>query len=400
MNADLATAVADFMTDHDPDVRETLYRRMVEEDPVLWCPIDGGVWIVSSFEHASAVLADNTHFARRGTQAVDRIAVDGTALEALKVRMVLQDEPDHGRLRSLVNRAFTPRAVSRLRLLAVEISERLIAGVYERGEMEVTKEFSYPFTVEMIATMMGLPVADGPKLIDWTYATISAQDDESVRRAEQAATEMAEYFVSHAEGRAPVTSEGILTALAQAEVDGDRLSRAELTAVCWELVAAGHETTANMIPNALVTLLRNPEQLALVRGDRSLLPAAVEESLRYEPPLPSPSQFFVVSDVTVGGKQMAPGDRVRVWIAAANRDPARFPDPDAFDVTRPDNRHLAFSHGSHFCLGAALARMETEVALASLVELPDLELGDPAPEWRSSHLRALRSLTVRWNPTP
>lgn len=392
---DLGEAVVDHFTKGGVDDPTELYERLFTEDPVLRFPLDGS-WLVTSFDLATSVLADSEHFKRGDAAELNGMAKD---VEELRVRMVLQDDPAHARLRGLVNRAFTPRAVSKLRDEAVAVARRLVAAVHERGTMSVPQDFSYPFTVDLIATKLGIPLEDGPKIIEWTAAKLArTQNDAAVRNAQDAAAEMTEYLQRYAQAADGEGSEGIIKALAQAEVDGDRLSKVELTAVCWELVSAGHETTANMIPNALYTLLRHPEQLELVRADRSLIPGAVEECLRFEPPLQLAHAYTAASDVEVGGTQIAAGERVRVCLAAANRDPAVFADPNRFDVTRANSRqHLAFSYGSHFCIGAALARMEIAVALDELLHLPDLALADPPAEWMPMGLRILKNLDVEWS---
>ncbi|MET0274799.1 MAG: cytochrome P450, partial [Phenylobacterium sp.] len=285
-----------------------------------------------------------------------------------------------------------------LRDQAVESAKRLVASLYDRGQMDVLADFAYPFTVEMISRKLGVPIEDGPKLIDWTAAKLARSvDAHTVRRAKDAVVEMSAYFQSYAHPRDDRPSDGLIRALALVEADGDQLSEVELTAVCWELVSAGFETTANMIANALVTLLQHPDQLELLRADPGLMRGAVEECLRFEPPLAIGRPFRAVTDLELAGRKIAAGDRVRVWLAAANRDPEIFPDPNRFDISRSNTRQLAFSYGSHVCLGNSLARMELAVALEALLKLPDLVLADPAPRWLKHALRIQDSLPVKWD---
>ncbi len=399
---DLVDAVVDFVLHENLYDPAPLYHRMIDEEPVLFCPIGEGYWIVSSHELARVVLTAKDEFVRGGKMAFDRRGRGDAVRAMISVSMVQIDEPDHTRLRSIVSRAFTPRAVERLRTQAEGIVERKLAELDAAGAMDVVHDFAYPYTVEIIASMLGLPLDDGPRLVAWTHAITpylmpNATDDD-VERADRAATEMSEYFLRFADQRREGAADDMIGALAQAEESGDRLSRSELAAMCFEMVGAGHETTASQIPNGVFAFLRHPDQLALLREQPELMPSAVEECLRYEGPLRSPNPLVASADVELGGKVIPAGSRVMVWVSAANRDPAVFRDPDRFDITRTENRHLAFSSGIHFCLGAALARMETATALAGILALPDVALADPEPPWRKRFfgIRALETLPVRW----
>lgn len=393
--------VIDLMSSNRLDEPADLYRRMITEQPVLWCPVGSGFWIVSSHQLASAVLSNKRGFVRGGHPLFDESSQGTAVLDMLRSSMVQLDEPDHSRLRSIVSQAFTPRSVRTLREHALGAIDRLVAAA--NGEADLVHEIAYPLTIEMITSMMGLPFSDGEKIVSWTEAIIGyatdSPDDGAVRTADRAASEMHDFFLGHAAERSSGEGSDMISVLARAELGGDRLSKHELAAVCWELVGAGHETTANEIPAAVLTFLRNPDQLDLVRGRPDLLPSAVEECLRYEPVLRAPHNFVATEEVELGDVTVSAGDTVQVWLAAANRDPAVFTDPDKFDITRNNNRHLAFSKGIHFCLGAALARMEIEVALSAILTLPDLALTEPAVAFRRApwKIRALLSLPVSWD---
>lgn len=396
----LADEVAAFFADPSREPIVPLYHRMRDEDPVHHSR--QGPWLVTSYELARSVVTSK-EFVRTGAHGTSAQRSDGSAASFWNNQIVHLDDPDHSRLRSLAQKAFTVRAVSALREQAEKILGDQLDHLRPRGEMELIGELSYPFTVEVICGMVGVPLSMGPTLVQWVHRLISGNvptaTDEQVRIADRTATEAFDFFGRLAEERRIDPRDDLFTGLVEAEELGDRLTHTELMALTLEMAQAGHETTANMIPNAMMLLLRHPDQLELLRARPELMPSAVEECLRYEPSVRLGLTYIAASDVVLGDTVVPKGDQVNVWLSAANRDPAMFDEPDRFDVTRAPNKHLSFSLGAHFCLGHALARMETAVALTGLLTLPGLALVDDDLRWRKEWymVRALESLRVRWD---
>jgi pimeloyl-[acyl-carrier protein] synthase len=300
--------------------------------------------------------------------------------------MLLRNPPDHTRLRSLVNRAFTPRVVEQLEPRIAAIADSLLARARERGELELIGDFAFPLPVIVIAEMLGVPPEDSDLFRRWS-AVLAAnidlfQDDETLRAGSQVAGEIGEYLRALIVKRRADPREDLLSALVAAEDGGDRLSEDELIANCSLLLAAGHETTVNLIGNGMLALLRNPDQLALLRQDHTLITNAVEELLRYDSPVQLLSRD-VLADCELPGGTLRTGEYVLLALAGANRDSQVFADPDRLDVQRSNaSRHLAFAAGIHFCVGAALARAEARHAFRSLLDLGELHLLDPNPPLR------------------
>jgi cytochrome P450 len=300
--------------------------------------------------------------------------------------MLLRNPPDHTRLRSLVNRAFTPRVVERLEPRIATIATSLLTAARARGELELISEFAFPLPVIVIAEMLGVPPEDSDLFRRWSgvlAANIDLfQDDETLRAGSTVAGEIAAYLRELIAQRRANPREDLLSALVAAEDGGDRLSEDELIANCSLLLAAGHETTVNLIGNGTLALLRNPDQLALLHQEPALIENAVEELLRYESPVQLTSRN-VLADCELPGGTLRTGEYVLLALAAANRDPQLFADPDRLDVRRPNAaRHLAFAAGIHFCVGAALARAEARHAFRALLDLGELRLFDADPPLR------------------
>jgi cytochrome P450 len=250
--------------------------------------------------------------------------------------------------------------------------------------------------------MLGVPAEDHEQFHDWSFALALTLDfplvtPEIAARGNEAAQGLTEYFRGLVEDRHRHPRQGdLLSALISAEEQGDRLTEDELLATCVLLFFAGHETTVNLIGNGMLALLRHPEERRRLQADPGLIQSAIEELLRFDGPVQRTSRVLT-AEVEVGGKILPPGSRVAVVLGSANRDPARFPDPDRLDITRPDNRHLAFGGGMHYCLGVSLARAEAQIAINTLLRrMPGLQLQDE-PEWRkTSLLRGLKSFPVAW----
>jgi cytochrome P450 len=381
------------------------YRRVRERDPFHRSSLAGG-WILARHADVEAVLKDGRFVAderklplfekRRAGMIKDGVLRED---DPQVQTMLRSDPPDHTRLRGLVSKAFTPRTVEALRPRIEGIVEGRLDAVNGAGEMDVISELAYPLPVIVIAELLGVPVEDREQFKRWSDDAIrslggmSAQD---LRTSMAAARELRAYFERIAEERRREPREDLLSALLAAEEAGDKLSLDEVYGMCTLLLVAGNETTTNLIGNGLLALLRNPEQLELLRDDPALLENAVEELLRYD----SPVQFtgrFVLEDTELNGHEIKAYQQLIVLIGAANRDPEVFPEPERLDVTRTDVRHLAFGHGIHYCLGAPLARLEGQVALGALIErFPNMRLATDSPEWGDNIiLRGLKSLPVR-----
>jgi cytochrome P450 len=388
------TEVLGFLAPEHRDDPYPVMRALREAAPVA--DAGGGLFILSRYADCRAALLDHRRFSSdlRNATGYDAGAPLAAAAAAL---MVFSDPPDHTRLRGLVQKAFTPRRVHELRPRVEAIVARLLPG---DGELEVIGDLAHPLPFIVIAELLGVPAPDHEQFRAWAgdlaLVLEPVQSDERRARALAGSAALGEYLRPQFAARREEPRDDLLTALVQAELRGDRLSESELGANVVQLLIAGHETTQNLIANGLWALLRHPDQLARLRDDPALVPAGVEELLRYD----SPVQFatrVALTDVEIDGVVVPRGARVMILLGAANRDPARFADPDALDVARADAGHLAFGHGPHFCLGNALARLEAEVALGALVRLPGLRLADGAPPaYRdTAMLRGLRELRVR-----
>ena len=325
-----------------------------------------------------------------------------TPIAALMVRqMLFLDQPEHGRVRRLAAHAFTPRRVAVLREHIRQIAEKLVDDLEAAGgRFEVMSGLAAPLPAIVTAEMLGVPIEDHRKLKDWSqdFAEMLGNFQHNPGRAAKVARsleEMMAYFRDAVRGQATHPTQGLVNALTTAEVDGDRLTEEEVVANVIVTMVGGQETTTNLIGNGLLTLLRHPQEMEQLRRDPALIGTAVEELLRYE----SPSQHtgrLAPHDVELGGRLIKRGQAVMAVMAAGNRDPERFPDPDRLDLARADNRHLAFGWASHFCFGAPLARIEGQIAFSALLRrLPNLQLVPGPITWRANlGLRGLTALPV------
>jgi cytochrome P450 len=376
------------------------YRRLREEDPVHQSPL--GIWVLTRYDDTVMVLRD-PRFGREGMAELLEARLGAGAVRPANTRdMLFRDPPDHTRLRSLVSRAFTPRVVEAMRPHIQEIVDGLLDRVEGARGMDVIEDLAYPLPVTVICEMLGVPTADQDVFKQWSAdiarsldAAILPAGSEVITRGQEAGDALREYFRSLIAVRRKSPKPDLLSALIAAEEQGDKLSEPELVATCVLLLIAGHETTVNLIGNGLLALLQHPDQMRALAGDPALIQTGVEELLRYDGPVQRTSRM-TLADVEIGGKQIPKGSVVVAAIAAANRDPAHFPDPERLDITRRDNRHIAFGFGIHFCLGAPLARIEGQVAIGTLLRrMPALKLVSDTPEWReSSVLRGLKTLPV------
>ncbi|MEZ4330322.1 MAG: cytochrome P450 [Myxococcota bacterium] len=318
---------------------------------------------------------------------------EGLYIEWVRRTVVFLDPPVHDRLRGLLSRGFTPRQVARVKPITEAIAERLADEAAEAGEIDLYDSFAQKLPLQVICSLLAIPTIDFEAVGEWTAALslATATPTPEARIGADRAMQCFDDYVSRLIGeRRARPGEDLLSALIAAEADGDRLSREELVAMVVQILYAGHETTRNLIGNGLITLLDYPDQLARLRREPRLLRGAVEEMLRFEPPILFLSRV-ALADAEVGGVEIAAGELVHVDLASANRDPAVHVDPDRFDVARADSRHLSFGWGMHFCIGANVARMEGQVAFATLLRrFASIELVGPRPAWAAA--TALRSL--------
>jgi cytochrome P450 len=388
-----------------PKVRRdpwALYQRLHRRSPVRKGPY--GLWLVASHAGITSVLRDAPTSVDEGlAQDLPSGADRDTEFGQLMAKTLLfTDPPDHSRLRRLVSRSFTPRTVERLRVPVAELVAKQLAELRPRGRGDLIADFALPLPVAVICELLGLPASERDRFIAWGRALAPRFDidlfrDEEVNRlGDEAAAALVRYFddlLDHPERCDP---DGLVPALIAARDDDDRLDRMEVIALCALLLLAGFETTTNLLGNGVHSLLRQPDQLAAWRDDRVDPALAVDELLRHDGPVQF-SQRVLLEDFELDGHGMSAFSLVALLIGAGNRDPNVFHDPDRLDLGRTPNPHLSFSTGIHHCLGAALARLEAEIAVpAVLRELPDLAL-DGRPRWRETFvLRGVTQLPVRW----
>jgi cytochrome P450 len=388
----------------DPEVLANpypLFHRLRSEDPVHWDPFLH-TWVVTRYTDVLEVLhtfsADRTHTPEK-LEAMGLSEMSPIAQLMVK-QMLFMDAPQHTRLRKLASHAFTPHRVAALRSHIREIVARLLDRVERNHRMDVIRDLAEPLPAIVTAEMLGVPIDDRDRLKAWSadFAEMLGNfqhNPESAAKMLRTVHDMTEYFRDAIRRQRDDPRQGLVSSLITAEVDGDRLTDEEIVATCIVTMVGGQETTTNLIGNGLLTLLRQADAMERLRSELSLIPSAVEEMLRYE----SPSQHtgrLAPCDRELGGKVIRKRQAVMAVMAAANRDPERFPDPDRFDVQRQDNRHLAFGYAAHFCFGAALARIEGQEAFDAIVRrMPDLRL-EPGPlVWRNNlGLRGVTELPV------
>jgi pimeloyl-[acyl-carrier protein] synthase len=374
------------------------YHRLRAHDPVHHSPM--GFWVLSRYEDVVAALRD-PRFAKEAIAAFVA-ARFGVAVPGIGLSMLDRDPPDHTRLRGLVSKAFTPRVVELLRPHIQTIVDGLLDQVEGSRSMDLIEDYAYPLPVIVICELLGVPVEDRERFKEWGLdiargldAIWLPPDSEVARRSATSRSALSEYFRGLIAERRGSPRADLLSGLIAAEEAGDKLSEDELLATCILLLVAGHETTVNLIGNGTLALLRHPEELRRLRDNPGLIGSAIEELLRYDGPVQRTARI-PSEDVTIGGRTIAKGELVMPFIGAADRDPVQFPDPDRLDITRADNRHIAFGWGIHFCLGAPLARIEGQIAINTLVQrLPKLALATDKPQFRQSlTLRGLSTLPV------
>ncbi|MFJ9585469.1 cytochrome P450 family protein [Streptomyces acidicola] len=396
----------EFATDPYP-----AYAWLREHSPVHWTKLPSGVeaWLVTRYADARQALADgrlskNPEHHAEDAQGKSRTGIPGERNANLMAHLLNIDPPDHTRLRRLVSKAFTPRRVVEFAPRVQELADGLIDRFAPQGEADLIHDFAFPLPIYAICDLLGVPREDQDDFRDWAGMMIRHGGGprggvaRSVKKIRGYLAELIHRKRSH-------LGDDLISDLIRASDHGEHLTENEAAAMCFVLLFAGFETTINLIGNGVYALLRNPEQRALLqgsieRGETGLLDTGIEELLRYDGPVELATWRFATEPLTIGGQRIAPGDPVLVVLAAADRDPARFAEPDLLDLSRRDNQHLGYGHGIHYCLGAPLARLEGRTAIETLLRrLPDLRLAaDPADlRWRGGLImRGLRDLPVRF----
>ena len=370
-----------------------MYRTLRERSAVLHVP-GPELWLVLRHASVKRVLTDHEAFSSNIS------ALHGHDFAWL----LFMDPPRHTKLRAIISRSFTSRAIASLEPRIRELSRELLAAAVARGELDLVADYATPLPLMVIAEMLGFPAADWRQLARWSETIVALGNTISKTGAGEASAafraadaEMTAYFGRLVRERRARPTGDLLASLVAAEVDGERLDDADLVRFCQLLLAAGTETTTNLIDNAVIALLEHPAQLAQLRADPARIPAALEEVLRYRTPVQA--MFRATRrEVTLDGVTLPERAFVIAAIGSANRDPDAFGDPERFDIARDPNPHVAFGHGIHFCLGAPLSRLEARIALADLLaRFASLELADPAWQPRSSfHVLGPAALRLRF----
>jgi len=397
----------------DPEVLADpypLYHRLRSEDPVHWDPYLHA-WVVTRYHDVATVFRRFSADRTPGPEYFEALGVPevGPIAQMMVRQMLFMDAPAHTRLRRLAGPAFQPAQVATLRPHIQEIADRLIddiiGDIHARGpgRLDLLAEFAEPLPAMVTTELLGVPVEHYGELKDWsvTFAGMLGNfqhNPDLLGNVLVAVENLSAYFRDAIAEQRRAPRPGLLGALLAAEVDGDRLTDEEIIANVIVTMVGGLETTTNLIGNGMLSLLRNPADLHRLATEPAIMPAAVEELLRYESPSQQTARI-ARDDVELGGKQIRKGQAVIAVMAAGNRDPERFPDPDRLDFDRPDNRHLAFGWAAHFCFGAPLARLEAEISFRSLLDrLPGLALVDAPLVWRENlGLRGLTSLPLTFS---
>jgi cytochrome P450 len=372
-----------------------MYERLRAVSPVLHVP-QFGVWMIFDYEGVRRAINDLETFSSAAAPG------GGKPFDWL----IFSDPPRHTKLRAIIMRAFTPGMVANLEPRIRQMSRELLDPLVERGAMDLAADYAVPLPIMVIAEMLGIPLSDREKFKRWSDAILRLANtitggEEAARAANGFGTVTAEmnvYLDSLLHQRRTAPRDDLLTRLVQAEVDGQRLTSPDILGFFQLLLLAGSETTTNLISNAILCFIEHPDQLRRLQAAPELLPAAIEEVLRFRSPVQAIFRQ-TTRDVAVGGETIPRGQLVLVMIGSANRDPCQFKDAEFFDIGREPNQHLAFGHGPHFCIGAPLARLESRVALTDLLSRMNnitLASNEPWPPRNALHVYGPTSLPIRF----
>jgi cytochrome P450 len=389
------------------------FAKVREEGPVHRVRLADGhiAWLITRYEDARQALND-PRLSKDMDKAMadsDEVVAEGLPGAALAQHVLTMDPPEHTRLRKMVATAFTPRRVEALRPRVQELVDDLLDDVAAAGpgaRVDLISRFAFPLPYTVICELLGIPEDDRAPLGEAFVALfLPGTADGPPAEAVAGSKFIIDYLDHITAWKRENPGDDLITALQEVREDGTALTHRELCSTLFQLFVAGHDTTASLIGNGTAALLLNPDQLALLRSDPSLVPAAVEEFLRYDAPVPHSTFRFAAVDTEIGGVTIPKGEQVLISIASANRDPARFADAETLDIQRSDKRHIAFGQGIHFCLGAPLGRLEGQIAFETLLRrFPELRLAVEESELHWSHgdglvLRGLKDLPVIPGPS-
>jgi len=363
-----------------------LYEQVRAHDPVHWNKSDE-FWYITRYADLMSIIRDPRVSSKRIANKARSLSEEerekvSLFLDAVSSWILDSDPPTHTRIRSLVNKAFTPRMIENMRSRIQDLVDGMLDKVQSKGHMDVIEDLAIPLPGTVISDMLGIPEEDHHRFKKWsTDIAMSVAGSDSVsslverlEMGQKSFLELFEYFTGLIESMRGNRQDNLLSSLVEAEEAGDKLTEQELVANCVLLMFAGHETTSNLIGNGTVALLENPVQKKMLQEDSGLIGSAVEELLRFDSPVQKTSRT-AATDIEIGGKTIKSGDLVYLSYGSANRDHLQFTDPDRLDITRKENRHASFAQGIHYCLGAALARMEGQIAIDTLLKrMPGLKL--------------------------
>ena len=359
---------------------------------------------VTDYELAKEVMGDSKRFAKDYQRLMNPEAhrTDNTDVFSLLYDNMLEtDPPDHTRLRALVSQAFNIRQVERLEPRIQAIANDLIDGFQAKGEVDLMDAFAFPLPIIVICELLGIPVKDRDKFRAWSHAFVGIANEHT---AAGSLYDFVAYIGNIIAERREAPTEDLISALVQAEEDGEQLSEQELFSMIALLIVAGHETTVNLIGNGMAALLQHPDQAELLRREPELINAAIEECLRYDGPVEYATTRYAAEDVLLGGQRLRRGTPIIVILAAVNRNNKQFEEANAFKTSRAKPQHLGFGYGIHYCVGAPLARLEARIAFANLFKrLPNIRLAVPASTLsynEGAMVRGLKRLPVRWDQAP
>ncbi|QWH06712.1 cytochrome P450 family protein [Bacillus mycoides] len=381
-----------------------IYKESRKVQPILFVnQIEiGKEWLITRYEDALPLLKDNrlkkdqANVFPQDTKNM-HLSVDNS--DHLTTHMLNSDLPNHSRLRSLVQKAFTPKMISQLDGRIQRIADDLISEIERKGTLNLVDDYSFPLPIIVISEMLGIPKEDQAKFRIWSHAVIaSPETPEEIKETEKQLSEFITYLQYIVDVKRKNPKEDLVSALILAENEGHKLSARELYSMIMLLIVAGHETTVNLITNTVLALLENPKQLQLLKENPELIDSAIEEGLRYYSPVEVTTARWAAEPFQIHDQTIQKGDMVIIALASANRDETVFENPEVFDIMRENNRHIAFGHGSHFCLGAPLARLEAKIAITALFKrMPSLQIKGERDKinWQGNYLmRSLEELPL------
>ncbi|WP_240627268.1 cytochrome P450 family protein [Thermoflavimicrobium daqui] len=393
-----------------PDFKDKayeLYEILRTDDPVHYTtqvPFSNPTWIITRYDDAISLLKDKRLLKKTPVTFIEeQFSEDSLQSDWANLfnHMLNTDPPDHSRLRSLVQKAFTPRMVENLRPRIQDIANQLLDQVVKNNQMDLIQDYAFPLPIIVISEILGIPIEDRSQFRHWSNAIIYAFNRPDRRK--QIIPEIVNfnhYLKELVAKRQQHLQDDLISALIQSSINSDKLSESEIYPMIFLLIIAGHETTVNLIGNGLFSLLQHPDQCEKLRNYPYYIDTAIEEFLRYMSPVEFATNRWAAEEIHLHGKTIAKNDLVLISLASANRDPTQFPHPNHLDITRQKNEHIAFGKGIHFCLGAPLARLEGQIAIQTLLQrIPQFELSVDRDqlEWQATFLmRGFKSIPIRF----